>query len=496
MVRAMSGRAVGPGRKGLASFAPLVIAVAVAGWVRWEWVPAHHAMYLDEPWYAEAACNLSRRGALELCRETWSGTVCEPYAKAVGWPLLLSVGTSLGGCDASVGIAANRLLGTATVALLGVTAMAAGATTGQAAFAAALLAIHPLHAAWSATGETNVAAAFALLGGLCGALCVRRRHGVAAALLAVSGLGVATAIRPESTLPALAIAAGLVAATEVPLSRRAAVAAAIAVVTSLAALTALPLWAMNAEISSGGFLSLANVAPALAAVAHSDGWRIHAAVAALGAAGLLAIRRRGPGATALILSSATLAAAAIALAYDRFAERMLLTATVALLPAAAQAFAWLAGSAPDPPWRRRLRPLAEVAALALVLLFWRAPLERAAQPPETQILEQRVVQRVAAQPLPDARLVVAAQPTVLGAAGMVGVMSLEEALRDEARLAAEIARGRPVYLLSDMFCEPGYAGGDAAELCARLRERFDASAVVTEGLNARYYTLLLLSSPR
>jgi hypothetical protein len=495
----MEGRVGLAGRRRLLAMLrllPLLVAVVAAAWVRYELMPAHHAMYVDEPWYAEAACNLSRRGALQVCQETWSGTVCEPYAKAIGWPLLLSLVAATSGCDASVGIAVNRLLGTATVALLGVTAMAAGATAGQGAFAAAILAVHPVHGEWSATGETNVAAAFALLAGLCGAILYRRGRGAAPALLAAAALGGATAIRPELLLAALAIAAGLAAAVELPARRRLAVAAAIAVASALAALSALPLWAMNADISGGGFLSLANVPAALGDIGRAGGWPVHGAVAALAGAGLWTMARRGDGWPAMLLLTAALAAAVVALAYERFAERMLLSATVALLPAAARACDWLAPPAGAGMPRRWLRPLAEAAALALLLQVWRAPLQAAALPPETQLLETRLVAGVARRAVPDGALLIAEQPTVLAAAGLARVMSTREALRDLPRLGREIAAGRSVYFLSDMFCEPDFAGGDAAERCARLRREFAGTAVVEERLHGRRYALLRLSSPR
>ena len=68
----------------------LVTAMAVATLLRLVVVPPHHAMYLDEPWYGEAACNLARNGDLGLCERTWDGVTCTPYEKAPGWPVLIA----------------------------------------------------------------------------------------------------------------------------------------------------------------------------------------------------------------------------------------------------------------------------------------------------------------------------------------------------------------------------------------------------------------------
>src|SRR5437870_3515988 len=58
------------GRPVTASVVLLAAVVAVATGLRFLLVPGHYAMYLDEPWYAEAACNLARFGHLVVCEET------------------------------------------------------------------------------------------------------------------------------------------------------------------------------------------------------------------------------------------------------------------------------------------------------------------------------------------------------------------------------------------------------------------------------------------
>jgi hypothetical protein len=81
----------------------LLAVLIAAGVLRFALVPAHHAMYLDEPWYAEAACNLWRFGRLVLCEQTWMGaTWSHSRRRRVGRrssPLVC-----LFGCDSAIGI--------------------------------------------------------------------------------------------------------------------------------------------------------------------------------------------------------------------------------------------------------------------------------------------------------------------------------------------------------------------------------------------------------
>jgi hypothetical protein len=463
--------------------------------VRVLFVPPHLAMYLDEPWYAEAACNLSRLGRLVLCHETFSGIVCVPYEKAVGWPLLMSAWTAVMGCDNTAGIEINRVLGSITVLLVAVAARCAGAAWWQAAIPAILLALHPVHAWWSATGETNVAAAAALLAGLCGALLFIRGGRLSGAALAVSGLGAAVAIRPECAVAALvaAITVARRAARTAP-SRRTGVAAAIGAVSLGAAAAGLPLWAMNTAISGGGFLSPANVWSNGLDVARGRLGLVYGAIALLavgGAGGLAHARER----SALWLFGGTaIATAVVVLAYDRFHERMLLAPTVCLLPMSAFAFVQ-----PDAVGRLR-RVLLPVLALGICGVFVaavRQPLLGArADAPETQLLETSAVSHVARVQLPADALVIAERPTVLAASGMAHVMSTADALADPAALMRRVDSGRPTYVFRDMFCEAGFPGSATPPSCERLLDQFAIAAVAEDSINSRTYGLYRLSTLR
>lgn len=483
------------GRKVTASAVLLPAVVGVAVGVRFLLVPPHHAMYVDEPWYAEAACNLARLGRLVVCEDTWTGTACVPYAKAWGWPVFIAPWTMLVGCETSIGIYLNRVLGVATVVLVAVATRCAGGRWWQGVIAAAILAIHPVHAAWSATGETNVAAAATLLGGLCGALVYVRTGRWCGAGLAVSGLGLSTAIRPESVVPAVVAGVVLALLARTKLRQRLLVAGGIGVVCAAAAASGLQLWVMNESISGGAFLSLGNIVPNALLVARAESLPIHGIlllVAIGGAVVMVGSHQRG---AAWLLLSTAIAAALVVLAYDRFHERMLLGATVCLLPLSGFMFDWRSPIATVGRRRSVLRPLAAGTFLSLLVVLWGHDLLSAAAPPETQVLETRIASHVARLPFAAESLFITEQPPVVAAAGMRHVMATARALESEEQLGQVLKAGRPVYFLCDMYCERGFQGEATPPLCSQMLAHFTLFPVAEETLNTRTYILYRITGP-
>jgi hypothetical protein len=257
---------------------------------------------------------------------------------------------------------------------------------------------------------------------------------------------------------------------------------------------------MNESISGGAFLSLRNIPANLGLVARREALPIHAAVLLLGMAGaVMAIVRRRRGGAAWLLLAASISGALVALAYDRFDQRMLLGATVALLPLGGFAFDWSSSSSTRTPsirkWRSLFGPLAAGTLVLLLVPLWKQALLSASVPPETQVLETRIASRVARLSFAADSLFIADQPTVLAAEGMTHVMATERALRSEGQLAQILRAGRPVYFLRDMYCEPGFQGAGGAPVCGRMSERFDLTPVVEETLHGRTYILYRASMP-
>ena len=456
--------------------AVLLAVVGIAAFLRYQVATAHHAMYVDEPWYAEAACNLVRHGRLEICEETWRGRSCSAFEKAPGWPVLMAPWVAVRGCASSAGIEINQAIGTLTPMLVAIAAALAGATWWQAAIAGLVIALHPVHVEWSVTGETNVAAAAAFLVGLCGALLYIRRGATAAAATAIFALALSTSIRPESFAPALtaAFVVGLAGVTR--RWRRAAFVIEVAIVAGIATWSGSSLWAMNESTSGGLFFSAGNIAGSLVGLAG----RIHAvaAAAAAGGAAMMLYRRRANAAA--LLAGTAVVGAGIVLAYDRFSDRMLLTAIVAAAPMVAFLFDCK---------RPRLGAAAALLAAGLLGGVWADNLKALTTPSATQLLETRIVAAVAAQRLAPDSLFITDQPTVLAAAGFARVMSTREALREPQLLTGLVRGGTAVFYLHDMYCEERFAGGRGPERCRRMVELFAITPVVVEKMDDRSYKL-------
>lgn len=474
-------------------FALAVVVLAVAGGalLRTLWLPAHHAMYVDEPWYAEAACNLARTGQAVLCETTWAGARCKPYAKAPGWPILLAPFVRVLGCQTWIGIAVSRLLGALAVLLIALAVRIAGGRWWPAAVAAVLLAVLPVHATWSVTAETNVAAATVFLAGLCGALLFLCRGAWSGAVLAAAAFSLATAIRTECAAPALVLAVVVAAAGAAPVAARGLAAAAIVLTCGVTLAAGAALWEMNTAISGGAFLSPANLWPhAIELLRQSAAMYGVLALSAL--AGALLLLRNTQWSSVLLFGGVALAGALAVLAYDRFHERMLLVAVMGLLPLAAFALAGVRAAQSAPA---RLARVAGAIVLAVIAGVWLQRLATA-QPSETQLLETRIASRIGASALAGDALVIAAQPTVLAAAGAPHVMATETALGERRRLDEAIASGRPVFFLCDMFCEPGFQGGGGSAACDELLTTYALEPVITEVLHGRSYGLYRIAGRR
>jgi len=455
-----------------------VLAVAALGaFLRYDVATPHLAMYIDEPWYAEAACNLARNGRLEVCEEKWTGRSCSEFEKAPGWPALLSLWIAVRGCAMSAGIEVSQVLGTATPIVVAIAAALAGADRWTAALAAFTVAIHPVHVKWSATGETNVAAAFVLLVALCGALLYIRHGARSGASLATAAFALATSIRPESLVAALVAATISFIAHRRDGWRGVAAPGAIAIMSAIAAAGTSRLWTMNEEISGGSFFAAGNIVANATALDAT----VHGVAALFAVAGAAAMLRAGRRTGAAMLFGVAVAAASAALSYDRFTERMLLAAIVSAAPLTAFAFALCP-------------PLPRCFAAALLAALWWHETPAGLEPSATQQLETRIVRAIARQPFPDGALFITAQPTILAATGSARVMSTSEALGKPGELANLVRGGAVVFYLHDMFCDELFAGGASAPLCRRMSEEFVLTPAIEESFPPHGYILYAVAS--
>jgi 4-amino-4-deoxy-L-arabinose transferase-like glycosyltransferase len=465
----------------------LTTAFVLAGaWLRFVWIPAHHAMYVDEPWYLEAARNLLRQGALVLCERRGEDIVCAPYPKAAGWPVVLAGAFALFGASSGVAFAVSTLLATQAVLLVAIVVRLAGGGWSQTAVAAALMATHPLHVAWSATAETNSPATAILLAGVAGALGVRKQPALAIAALAAGGLGLAAAMRPELAMVLLPVLAVLIGA---PGRARRRDVALIAAGGALGASSVVASWPLYLANSSGTFLAPGNLAVNFSRILHAhEGGPATTLILVLSVAAVVVTLRRQAYAVPIILGGGALLSALVALGYDQriFYPRTVLGTLALLMPLAALAL---------PSADRGPRGAAALGACLLAIALAVPGLQHTARVPESQTLETRLPAAVAQASLPPNAIVIAEWPTVLASeTDIIPIAAHRIAGNDPAALdqLATALTERPHFLLCDMFCESGFAGGGGESTCARLLERFQLEEVTAVSDRRRRYGLYRL----
>jgi len=94
--------------------------------------------------------------------------------------------------------------------------------------------------------------------------------------------------------------------------------------------------------------------------------------------------------------------------------------------------------------------------------------------------------------LPPDALVLAEHPSVLALSGDLEVMATGYALAAGSGRLVETIRRRPVFLLRDMYCEPGFEGNDGIASCGRVLAGFELEPFMTIGLHERSYGLYRL----
>jgi hypothetical protein len=446
-----------------------IAVLGIGAWLRLGLVPPHHVMYLDEPWYQEAAGSLLEKGRMELCEQTYSGEVCQPYPKSPGWPVMLSGVFLFTGVSDTAAIGFCAFLGIITILLAAACVRLAAGGWLHAFTAAVILAVFPSHVSWSATAETSVPATAALLAGLCGLLLFMRNSRLEAALLTLGGLTLCATIRPE--LLVAMIPAGV---QMVLMKKRTGYIAAglLGVGLLFAILSMLSMWKLNEEIYGGAFFSLGNIVKSPAALFEVPWFGVaYLLLFVLGAAGT-AVKRSRP---AVLLGCAALLCIFTLLAFERFAERMMIAPAAVLIPLAVFAGDW---SKRHFPW---------VAGIVLIGLSVPG-LVTASRPPDTQVLQTRLSKAVADFSLPEDALIIAEYPAVLTSHRKV--MATDRALSGE--LPGLIGR-RPVYFLRDMYCEEGFEGADKPIACGRILKDFELRPEVEVNAPGRVYGLYRLS---
>lgn len=441
----------------------LAAITAVGAWLRFRFVPFHHAMYVDEPWYQEAARNVLAGRGLVIC-----DAGCTPYIKSAGWPAILALAFKVADGSDHTAFVTSALLGVTAIPLVAFVTRAAGGSWPNALFASALLSFHPVHLQWSTTAETNVAAVTLLLCGLGGTLIYSRSSTWPALLVALGGLGSAAAVRPELWL-AFAPAA--------PILLRRSISS--LVVVAVAVLSALPGFASRGAFSThtkGELFQWSNTGT------NAEAWlgsalelgRLSTLILILATWGLIRCFRLGRRDAALLLGGSSILIGTFVLFYYPPAGFYSRTMLGAVAPAAVLAGLYI------PDRRPALAAGWALVAIAAVGAWVWSHREDWSRVSDTQLAETKLPELAAAFTWPADASLFAVQPTVLN--GLSGPRLLPMSAAQDSNLST----GR-AYIACDMFCEPHFGGGDDKSDCTEvLRNYLLEPASVSNGPHRNY----------
>jgi hypothetical protein len=158
--------------------------------------PIQHVMYLDEPWYMEAAKHILQTGH--------SGD----YPKSIGWPFLLSSFFFVFGTNNWVALYGMIVIGALSAAAVFFLTFAITNKKTTAIFAALLIGLQPIHIRWSATAETNVVSLFMVCLAVTACSLYFQKKTRAFFWLSLSAICLAAQFRPENYILFLLFPAG------------------------------------------------------------------------------------------------------------------------------------------------------------------------------------------------------------------------------------------------------------------------------------------------
>ena len=123
--------------------------------------PHYHMMYIDEPWYMEAAKNIQASGKPVICDYRLDlGVECHTLPKPIGWPFLLSIVLHLPFFKTQWLFFATAALGSLLIASIFILTLLIFRSHVIALSSSFLMAINPLFVQWSLSLESNTAAVF------------------------------------------------------------------------------------------------------------------------------------------------------------------------------------------------------------------------------------------------------------------------------------------------------------------------------------------------
>lgn len=148
----------------------------------------YHKIYIDGPWYLEAAKNITTSGL--------QGN----YSKSIGWPLFLAIPFWLLGASNSVAFGMTVFLGALSPLLLFFIIKKIINDCWLAALGSLFLLFNPVHIFWSTSAETNVPALFFILLAISLWLFYFQKPSLELLLLSLAAAAMAALFRPENIL--------------------------------------------------------------------------------------------------------------------------------------------------------------------------------------------------------------------------------------------------------------------------------------------------------
>ena len=150
--------------------------------------PLQHIMYIDEPWYMEAAKNMLQNFSQG------------DYPKSIGWPFILSISFLFFGVSNWVALYTAVVLGTLTILNVFLLMYIITKKKLISLFSAAIFSLVPLHIRWSASAETNIPSLFFVTLTLFFCFLYYRKRVYSLLWLAISSITFTVLIRPDNYL--------------------------------------------------------------------------------------------------------------------------------------------------------------------------------------------------------------------------------------------------------------------------------------------------------
>lgn len=167
-------------------YGKLFVVFLIALFVRLFIPPIQHIMYVDEPWYMEAAKN--------ILHNFNQGD----YPKSIGWPLLLAYFFLFFGVNNWVALYAMIFIGALmTVALFFLSSIVVH-DRKMGLLAALFIAFYPVHIRWSASAETNVVSLFIVCCAFIMVFFYYQKRTLPLLWLAMAAVSFAAQFRPEN----------------------------------------------------------------------------------------------------------------------------------------------------------------------------------------------------------------------------------------------------------------------------------------------------------